>query len=324
MKRFKNILYVVGNDADDDCALARAFDLARSNQAHLTIAAVVEQLPTELSLDGLDVTGEGLQRALVDKAKARLDALIADRAEDLDAERLVLTGELFLAVIRDVLGHGRDLVIKCAGDTGMLDRLLGSDDMHLLRKCPCPVWLLRPTPQPRFHRVLAAVDVEQLYPEAELGTRRELSLSILEIAASLAVAEFAELHVVHAWDSVAESVMRLGALSLPDDQIQAHVAAERRRHGSALEAALHALGDRIGPEALSWLKPVLHLPKGPPHRVLPAVAADVEADVVVLGTVGRSGLAGLLIGNTAENVLQRLDCSVLALKPRGFASPVGL
>jgi nucleotide-binding universal stress UspA family protein len=324
MKRFRNILCLVGNGAGDDCALARALDLARSNQAHLTIAAVVEQLPTDLRLEGLNVTRDALQQALVDKATAHLDALIADRAEDLDAERLVLTGELFLAVIRDVLGQGRDLVIKCAGDTGMLDRLLGSDDMHLLRKCPCPLWLLRPTPQPRFRRVLAAVDVDQLYPEAELGTRRELSLSILEIAASLAVAEFAELHVVHAWDSVAESVMRLGALSLPDDQIQAHIAAERRRHGSALDAALHTLGERIGAEALSWLKPVLHLPKGPPQQVLPAVAADVQADVVVLGTVGRSGLAGLFIGNTAENVLQRLDCSVLALKPRGFVSPVGL
>jgi universal stress protein E len=324
MKRFRNILCVVGSDAGDDCALTRALDLARSNQARLGIAAVVERLPPDPSLDGLDITGEDLRRALAEQAMARLDGLIGDRDQGLEVERMVLPGEPFLDIIRDVLSQGRDLVVKCVGDAGMLDRLLGSVDMHLLRKCPCPVWLLRPTPAPRFRRVLVAVDVEQLYPEAEMATRRELSLRILEIAASLAVAEFAELHVVHAWDSVAESVMRLGALSLPDDQVQAHVIAERRRHADALDAVLAALGERIGPEALGWLKPVLHLPKGPPQHVLPAVAAEVQADVVVLGTVGRTGLAGLLIGNTAETVLQRLDCSVLALKPVGFVSPVTL
>ena len=324
MKRFKNILCVLGSDAGDAHALTRALDLARSNQARITIATVVEALPPDLPLDDLDVTGDALQQALLSQAEERLDALIGGAADGLPVARLVLTGELFLTVIRDVLRAERDLVIKTADAAGMLDRLLGSDDMHLLRKCPCPVWLLRPTSQARFRRVLAAVDVEQLYPEAELPTRRELSLRILELAASLAVSEFAELHVVHAWDSVAESVMRLGALSLSDDQVQAHVAAERRRHGAALDAVLDALGQRIGPEALRWLKPVLHLPKGPAHRVLPAVAAEVAADIVVLGTVGRTGLAGLLIGNTAETVLQRLDCAVLALKPQGFVSPVTL
>jgi nucleotide-binding universal stress UspA family protein len=47
-------------------------------------------------------------------------------------------------------------------------------------------------------------------------------------------------------------------------------------------------------------------------------------DLIVMGTVARTGLGGLLIGNTAESVLQRVDCSVLAVKPEGFVSPVRL
>ena len=43
-----------------------------------------------------------------------------------------------------------------------------------------------------------------------------------------------------------------------------------------------------------------------------------------MGTVARTGIPGLLIGNTAETILQRVDCSVLAVKPDGFVSPVGL
>jgi nucleotide-binding universal stress UspA family protein len=322
MMRFKNILCVVGPEPDAACALTRAFALARTSQARVTVMTVADRLLPGMHLEGLDLTPEDLQRVILDEAAAQLDALIGDAAADLAVERRVVTGTLFLQAIRDVLRHDRDLVMKCAGDAGMLDRLLGSDDLHLLRKCPCPVWLLRPTPHPSYRRVLAAVDVEQLYPQAELPMRNDLTLRILETAASLALAERAELHLVHAWDSVAESVMRRGALSLPDDQIQAHVAAERRRHAGALDAMLASLRERMGQEGVGWPKPRIHLPKGPAQRVLPEVAAELGADVVVLGTVARTGLSGLFIGNTAEAVLHRLDCSVLALKPLGFVSPV--
>ena len=48
------------------------------------------------------------------------------------------------------------------------------------------------------------------------------------------------------------------------------------------------------------------------------------SDQVVMGTVCRTGLAGFFIGNTAESVLQQVNCSVLVLKPEGFVSPVKL
>jgi nucleotide-binding universal stress UspA family protein len=47
-------------------------------------------------------------------------------------------------------------------------------------------------------------------------------------------------------------------------------------------------------------------------------------DLVVMGTVARTGIMGLLIGNTAETILDQLDCSVLAVKPEGFLTPVTL
>jgi universal stress protein E len=44
----------------------------------------------------------------------------------------------------------------------------------------------------------------------------------------------------------------------------------------------------------------------------------------VMGTLGRAGIGGILIGNTAETILNRIDCSVMAIKPRGFVTPVTL
>ena len=54
---------------------------------------------------------------------------------------------------------------------------------------------------------------------------------------------------------------------------------------------------------------------GEPEKVIPSTAASVKAAVVVLGVVGRKGLSGRIIGNTAEKILSLLRCDVLALKP---------
>ena len=68
----------------------------------------------------------------------------------------------------------------------------------------------------------------------------------------------------------------------------------------------------------------VHLLKGDPADVIAGFAKAGRVDLIVMGTVARTGIGGLLIGNTAETVLQRVDCSVLAVKPAGFISPVGL
>jgi nucleotide-binding universal stress UspA family protein len=67
-----------------------------------------------------------------------------------------------------------------------------------------------------------------------------------------------------------------------------------------------------------------HLVKGDAGDVIPASARQERADLVVLGTVARTGVLNALIGNTAERVIRQLNCSLLALKPAGFTSPVTL
>jgi len=323
MKRFKNILYVAADDRDDELgSLRRAVALARANGARLTVAALADEVPSGTSLEGLEMTHETLQQAVVSQAEAHLDALIGDAGGGLDLERRVLVGKLFLQVIRAVLHEGHDLVIKSAGSEGLFGRLFGSDDMHLLRKCPCPVWLTRPAPASGYRRVLAAVDLDWSYPDDELQVRGELNQRILDIAASLALAESAELHVVHAWKAIPEDVMRGSLFSTPHEIVDAYVMAERNRRSSAMESALADLGRRIGDDAMRGLTVLRHLPKGWARDELPLVARRIGADIVVLGTLARTGVPGLLMGNTAEAILHQIDCSVLALKPLGFETPV--
>jgi nucleotide-binding universal stress UspA family protein len=66
----------------------------------------------------------------------------------------------------------------------------------------------------------------------------------------------------------------------------------------------------------------VHLLRGEPSTELPLFVRDHEIDLLIMGTVARRGISGLLIGNTADGMMNQVACSILALKPSGFQSPV--
>jgi nucleotide-binding universal stress UspA family protein len=322
MNRFKNILCVLAADERAGPELDRALALAEHNQADLSLVSVVEKVPEDLPMPGRGLRSADLQEALVAEQPRRMAGLIESRAGHPVSASAVLIGTPFLETIREVLRNDRDLVIKMAESGGMLGRIFGSDDMHLLRKCPCPVWLMKPPVGAPYRRILAAVDVEDRFPAKELASRGLLTQQILEMSASLALSEFAELHIVHAWDTVGENVIRRELLVGSEEKVAAYAEAERRRHARALSAALDGLAATIGREAMEYLAPEAHLPKGSVRAAVPALAQDLDADLVVMGTVARTGIPGFFIGNTAETILNRLTCSVIAVKPPAFVTPV--
>jgi len=82
--------------------------------------------------------------------------------------------------------------------------------------------------------------------------------------------------------------------------------------------------DWIGTDVYGRLSPRLHLSKGPAKTMIAIVEEGLRADLVVMGTIARTGISGLIIGNTAESILDQLTCSVLAIKLPGFSTPVKL
>jgi universal stress protein E len=298
--------------------LERAFALAQNNQATLRIVNVVEQLPTDIPL-----TNE-LQEALVNEHRAELDKLIEPFHGRTRFEHDVLVGKQFLQVIHEVLRRNHDLVIKTAESGGLMDRIFGSEDIDLLRECPSAVWLVKPSAPLKYRRILAAVDVGDHYPAEELKSREALNLQILEMALSMAVSEFCELHIAHAWVAYGESTMRGAFMAAPEDKIRAYVEEERGRHHSALDNIMGLLAQRVGSDSIEYINPQLHLEKGWVRKVVPELIKKLQPDLVVMGTVARTGLPGFFIGNTAETIINQLDCSLLAVKPPGFKTPVRL
>lgn len=325
MKRFKDILCVVEPEGICEPILERAVTLAENNQASLTVVAVVERVTTGIGIsEGGPISGD-LQIMMVNGLKQQLDVLVEPYTKRIKLETMVLVGTPFLEIIREVLRNGRDLVIKLPEHQDWLNRLFGSDDMQVLRQCPCPVWLIKLQGSKADRRILAAVDVDDIYPPQEVKSQRILNRQILEMASSLALAEFAELHIVHAWDAIGESAMRYGAfMRTPEETVNAYVEEVRRQHTANLDHLICELATYVGPDALDYLKYQTHLVKGSARKEIPALAKSINADIVVMGTVGRTGIPGFVIGNTAETILSQIDCSVLAIKPPGFESPVTL
>jgi len=307
MQRFKNILVVPATASGGDKALERAVQLASDNAARLTVAVCQESEHKQSVHQLLDEIVLGL--------KKQLEILVEPaRKQGLIVETRVLVGKAFIEIIKQVLRNGHDLVMKTAQESSRAELLLfSSTDMKLMRQCPCPVWMISPRLGETTGSILAAVD-----PDAVESEGQALNMTIMELATSLSILEECPLHVVHAWAVPYEETLRHSPfLSLSLTDADKYVADIETRHKNGLND-LVAKFHRAAPEMN------VHLIKGETWEVIPKLAEEKNVEVIIMGTVCRAGLAGLIIGNTAEEILQRMDCSVLAIKPRGFVSPVTL
>mgnify|MGYP005839425173 CR=1 FL=1 len=324
MRRFKNILCVIDPESAtaSHTTLEQAVNLAENNQTSLTVLEVTPRVTAGI---GMLVPGELQTAAASRRNEAHIASLIEPYRQRLHIQHKVLFGTSFLEVIREVLRCNFDLVIKCAESPDWMDRFIAGDDMHLLRKCPCPVWLIKPGEQRSYKRILAAVDVDDSYPPSELATRHALNTIVMELAASLAMSEFAQLHVVYTWEANEESAMRHAPfMTEQENNVDTYIEQVQRHHTQRMDELMHEVGAKLGSDAIDYLKPQLHLLQGSARKEIPALAKHLQVDCIVMGTVARTGVRGFIMGNTAEKILGQIDCSVIAVKPPGFVTPITL
>lgn len=313
MRRFKKILMVCDGQSAVESALDRVAWLARANGAEVTLIDVIETAEGDLArrfsaLPG--PRGHEIEDQVIAVHRARLDALAAPlRNEGIRVRTTVQMGVPFIQIIRRVLRDSHDLVVKGARRSPA-QPFLGGPDMHLMRKCPCPVWMLNSSVAPRARRILAAVA-----PDPEEQGRNGMNRLIMELATSLAWLDEARLDVLNAWELPEESTLRDSLAGVPAEEVNQLVALEERQSAARLQ--------RLTADFYRYdeLMRVLHIKGAAADLIVEHVAAE-GIDTVVMGTVARTGIGGFFIGNTAETVLNRINASVLAVKPKGFVSPV--
>ena len=109
--------------------------------------------------------------------------------------------------------------------------------------------------------------------------------------------------------------MRNAVMSAPEEEIHAYIEQVRRWHESSLDELMREVTSDLGSDTTEYPTPRIHLEKGAAEKKIPVLAKRIGIDLVVMGTVVRTGTPGFIIGNTAETILNQIDCSVLALKP---------
>lgn len=312
MHRFKRILFLSDGLGRDVAALGRALDLALRNEAELAVLVLHPGLPA--SLAHYRETFEGfLYRQSEASLKQAMDSSGLDQLPASLKFNIEVEGGHAPEVraTRRVLRHDADLVIKAAdpveGGRGFM-----AMDLGLLRICPVPVWLWRQRGPDGGEGGPVAVAID---PADEGASAHELAIRLLSVAAGLATMLERELLVLSCWDYQLESYFRNRAFGgTTEEQLNELAGDERRR----LRATLDTLIAEVGLD----IHPAIHHVRGRPEVLIPEYVREQGVDVLVMGTLARTGIPGFLIGNTAENLLQRLDCGLLAMKPSGFVSPV--
>lgn len=299
MKHFENILYHASPAETASPALEQVFRLARDHGARLTLVSVVEPVP--LLAQRLLPAGVDVAELVEERARRTLDSLAeAGEAAGVTPRTRLLRGKPFVELVRDVLEYEHDLLVTTGqGEDG---GLLGGLSQHLMRKCPCPVWVLNADAD-RLTRVVAAVDVSE---EAS----RDLHLRVVALARWLAGAHGVPLQVVHAWDLQASHLIES---RLAREEYERWLADLEVTAGERLRELVKQAGT---PDAACTLLRGHHS-----TALLEHLDGDPNA-LLVMGSIARAGIAGVLIGNTAERLLGQVRGAVLAIKPEEFQSPI--
>jgi universal stress protein E len=286
--------------------MAAAAEACRRSGAALTVVGAIGRTEDPVFQASF---GREILRMVREDRVARLGNLEEMARASLGPARVrstMLDGEVpWHSVVLHAIAEPPDLLVVPARS----EDPYGPDSVtqHLFRKCPAPVWSVFPGRAPFPKRVLAAVD-----PGKAGSVERDLARRVIELALRIGGRERIELHVGHAWSVTAEPLIRS---KLGPKRAQAILDEQR-----ALAQA--RLAELIAEAKVADAVAGTHLPAGAPAAAVPALAQELDADLVTLGSAGRNGLAGILIGSTAEAIVTRLARSVAVVKPAGFVSPV--
>ncbi len=307
MLKFNNIVVHYDSLAETHAGLDYAAELAKNNGGRLKIVEMLPNFPwaTRQFLSGYERMIESISQTKTRELEAVADTL---RERGIDVTTKVLDGQTSVAMIREVLKDEHDLVIKeSKGKRSRRIGFFGTTATRLLRKCPCPVLILKPDQPCRCERVVAAVsgnDGDELHTELNQYIIR---LAIEAVASGTPA-------VVTAWSIYGENILKSHMRPEEFDELVARTRSEAERK---LDDLLKGFDLGVGGANV-------HVLQGEPGEIIPQFIHELNADLLVMGTVARSGIAGLLTGNIAEQILNRVECSVLAIKPAGFVSPIRL
>ncbi len=307
MQRFKNILVATDTRLEDQSIVDKAGKLATESNASLKLVDVVPSLPWTVRL--LVNNHEHIAGLMNRERQEQLEKLAEPlRAEGIDVTTKVLNGKTSVEIIREVLRDQHDLVMRVAkGADSRRKGFFGTTGTRLLRECPCAVHLVAANSPSLVRHVLACVDTSTGDP-----IDAELNEDIYKTAEAISKGHVAKLSIAHAWTIDGEQLLDG---RMPKYEFELMKRSRRQHIEGLLDKFLRGHGRSLDDDNV-------HMLKGDAPIVISEFASLQGVDLVVMGTIGRSGAAGMIIGNTAERILDSIECSIIAVKPSSFISPI--
>jgi universal stress protein E len=300
MIKYRNILVVIDPNMEAQPALYRAAEVARLQDSatikvFMSIYDFSYEITSILSVEERDEMREGV----VAQRRAWLEGLIQPYLDEgLDMViKVVWHSRPSESILDEVNQHGHDLVIKSAHQHSLLESFIFTPlDWQLIRKCQLPVLLVKEHDWPADGNIVVALNFSN-EPE-----QNALNLKLFREAHHVAKLVKAKVHLVNAVPSPTVNI----ALEVPGFTPEIYNEAILLHHQNMMEEFAQ---DHQVPAGQT------HVIEGLPEDVLPEIAEQLDAELILLGSLGRTGWSAALIGNTAEQVVDGLHCDLLVLKP---------
>lgn len=301
MNRPKRILVVISGRHNEHPALERALKFAEFNNVHIHLFNSIYEPVMELT----DVLSSEHRKEMKSQYMADRYLYMDTLADDLDKKGVSCSvnvawhRDLHEAIEEIVNELEPDLVIKrISAESSNINPFAMPVDRHLLRYCKAPLLLVRDSHWAKTP-ILAAID-----PTAIDEKHIALNHSILEYSKMLAQMTETELHTVNTFETPSMGPsMDVGWANIDFQSIKVDI---RNAHKNKMEILLKEHDLATHP---------FHVIEGQADVAIPDIAKKIDAQLLILGTVGRTGLSGAFIGNTAEHVLANMSCDILTLKP---------
>jgi universal stress protein E len=305
MAKRRTVLVIIDPTSKEQPALRRAEWLAKTEglALELFICAYDQALAGDV-ISGTSVLKKA-RASLMKRHHVRLERLAGPmRAKGLQVSVDVAWDRpLYKALLRKIERSKPWIVFKDTHYHPAISRAIFSNtDWNLIRGSSAPLWLVKPHADSAIRSVLAAVD-----PLHERDKPARLDHKIVKTAKALAGAVGARCRIVHGFDPAPVYAMSTDVMAVTVAQpIAEHVDALRKLHAKGLKklATRHKIAEAD-----------THLAEGEAREVLVGACNNFEADLMVIGAVARGALGRLMLGSTAERVLDFLPCDLLIVKP---------
>jgi universal stress protein E len=296
MHALTDILVVLGDDPDEaGYVLDKTATLARGSGARVHVVRVVYEGIADLSASAIDAAAD-LKSFILESEESVTEDMVERARQDLPGlETATLWNpRAWEGVLHAAAQTGAGLIIKGASRHPRLGEIVRTpDDWNLLRSSEVPVMLVKPQAWLGEREVVCALDP---FDDAH----DDLNLALLRAGDALCRVLQGSLHLVAAYPLFERWAGELGGLRDYD--------ALKRDVEQEIRDRIVALADQAG---VSYER--LYADEGRPEHVIAALAEDLGAELVVVGTHARQGLKGLVLGNTSERLVHHLTTDVVTV-----------